>query len=291
MSPWAGPHLWGLNQTLSSAYQLRVPRALARQAVVMMRPRLPWSGSQTEAAKLQARRRRKPNGGSLTLEDVDASWRESSSSAAASRTYNPVGGNVGEYLVDQNSTNPEYLAKVWPTVFIIGAPKAGTTSIASLLFKHSGFCRPLGVMKKETHFFSSTRTYAHGRDGYLKHFGHDSKCAQPVSPARADRANFTHQPILAGKVHWGSKRHVDATPNYMRVVEAPGRIAATLPRALLPHLKFIVALREPVSRDLSWFNHQKATKHFYCDEYRGKQAMRNYNVNANITLACLAPGR
>ena len=130
-------------------------------------------------------------------------------------------------------------------MFIIGAPKAGTTSIASLLFKHSSFCRPLGVLKKETHFFSSMRTYSHGPEGYLKHFGHDSKCAQPGSPTGADRARFAAQPILAGKVHRGSKRHVDATPNYMRVVEAPERIAATVPRALLPHLKFIVALREP----------------------------------------------
>ena len=31
---------------------------------------------------------------------------------------------------------------VWPTVFIIGSPKAGTTSLAAILFNHSKFCAP-----------------------------------------------------------------------------------------------------------------------------------------------------
>ncbi|EKX55423.1 hypothetical protein GUITHDRAFT_99202 [Guillardia theta CCMP2712] len=31
---------------------------------------------------------------------------------------------------------------VWPTVFIIGSPKAGTTSLAAMLFHHPKFCAP-----------------------------------------------------------------------------------------------------------------------------------------------------
>ena len=51
---------------------------------------------------------------------------------------------------------------------------------------------------------------------------------------------------------------------YLQVQEAPERLAQTLPAALLPHLRFIVTLREPVSRDLSWFNHQRYARVASC---------------------------
>ena len=52
-------------------------------------------------------------------------------------------------------------------------------------------------------------------------FGHDPKCQEPGNVSADDVAAAAAAaggpPILAGHVHRGGKRHVDATPNYLRV--------------------------------------------------------------------------
>jgi len=57
------------------------------------------------------------------------------------------------------------------------------------------------------------------------------------------------------------------------------------------NIQIYQALREPVSRDLSWFNHQQTTNHFYCAEYRKLPAAKDYNANANLTLSCMREER
>ena len=108
-----------------------------------------------------------------------------------------------------------------PSIFILGAAKAGTTALYDLLVQHPQV--HLSYIK-ETLFFSRDDYYRKGMDWYLKTFFADA----------GDR------PVVG-----------EATPHYLYWAEktAP-RIAETLDREAV---KFIVCLREPASRAYSFF--------------------------------------
>lgn len=183
-----------------------------------------------------------------------------------------------------------------PTIYIIGAQKGGTTSLANFLFRYSMFCRNNGRIGqgKESHYFTNVLQQRQGRreresarggrsagkeskgermrggDGihheqqhakrakpfaYYTITGSDDKCML----ARAQKGDYERAlegkgpPILSGRLYKRGK-HVDATP----VLSYPGFAAvlsSALPPALLPRLRFIVLLREPLSRDISMYNH------------------------------------
>jgi hypothetical protein len=101
---------------------------------------------------------------------------------------------------------------------VVGAQKAGTTSLHHYLERHVGIRLPL---QKETEFFSREDLYARGAHWYREtHFQH----------ARPDE--------LCGEV----------CPQYMFDVSAPARLAALAPSA---HL--IMLLRDPVERAYSHY--------------------------------------
>jgi len=52
---------------------------------------------------------------------------------------------------------------------------------------------------------------------------------------------------------------LDATPNYIHHPGASDRLAEMLPASWVPHLRMVLSVREPIARDLSWFNHKSAT--------------------------------
>jgi hypothetical protein len=101
---------------------------------------------------------------------------------------------------------------------IIGAQKAGTTTLFKLLSEHPGIHMPLG---KEIPFFTQEELYAQGYDAYLTQF---------FGGAKKDKL-------------WGK-----ATPHYLNDPRAPERIAVTLPGT-----KLIAILREPAERALSHY--------------------------------------
>jgi len=101
---------------------------------------------------------------------------------------------------------------------IIGAQKAGTTTLFKLLSEHPGIHMPLG---KEIPFFTQEELYAQGYDAFL---------TQYFSGAKKDKL-------------WGK-----ATPHYLNDPRAPERIANTLPGT-----KLIAILREPAERALSHY--------------------------------------
>eukprot|EP00568_Trieres_chinensis_P010561 CAMPEP_0183306906 /NCGR_PEP_ID=MMETSP0160_2-20130417/15290_1 /TAXON_ID=2839 ORGANISM="Odontella Sinensis, Strain Grunow 1884" /NCGR_SAMPLE_ID=MMETSP0160_2 /ASSEMBLY_ACC=CAM_ASM_000250 /LENGTH=295 /DNA_ID=CAMNT_0025470385 /DNA_START=212 /DNA_END=1099 /DNA_ORIENTATION=+ len=119
-----------------------------------------------------------------------------------------------------------------PSVQLIGAQKAATSAIADWLFDHGGFFRPLVLANepdyysKEVHFFDLDHRYNEGVEFYAKRFRHsssaDSMDATPDTLCCAERVRSTY--------------------------EAAGGDQATA-------LKIIVILREPVSRELSLYNH------------------------------------
>ncbi|WP_099025096.1 sulfotransferase domain-containing protein [Mycolicibacterium palauense] len=105
-----------------------------------------------------------------------------------------------------------------PNFVIIGAQKAGTTSLYSYLTRHPDI-KP--ALRKEVHFFDLH--YSRGLNWYLGHF--------PTSRS---------QYYITG----------EATPYYLFHPDAPRRM-----HDLLPEAKIIVILRNPVARAYSHYNH------------------------------------
>lgn len=125
-----------------------------------------------------------------------------------------------------------------PTLQLIGAQKAGTSAIADWLFEYGSFCRPIvfegepDYYSKEVHFFDIEYRYYKGVQFYGRRF----------SP-RTDRC--------CG----GPYRTIDATPGTLSSAE---RVRSTYEEAgggQANEIKIIVILREPVSRELSLYNH------------------------------------
>lgn len=114
--------------------------------------------------------------------------------------------------------------KKLPDFFIIGAQKSGTTTVSAYLNQHPQL---FSSTKKEVHFF--------------------------------DRTNFSDSDIREYENFFPNLRcgtdqllYFEATPSYLPQAGVPGRILKNLPEA-----KFIVILRDPISRAFSAFHMQK----------------------------------
>lgn len=103
-------------------------------------------------------------------------------------------------------------------VFIVGAQKAGTSSLHSYLSMHPSIC--IG-QTKELHFFNREINYSKGLAYY--------------------RALF---PMVTS-----ARYALDATPAYMHNINSANRIYAFNPES-----KIIILLREPISRAFSAYN-------------------------------------
>jgi hypothetical protein len=106
-----------------------------------------------------------------------------------------------------------------PDFLIIGAQKAGTTSLHAYLAAHPEVS---ASTVKEVHYFDLS--YHRGRAWYRAHF-------KPLRPGQT----------LAG----------ETSPYYLYHPLVPGRVAADLPAA-----KLIAVLRDPVDRAFSHHNHE-----------------------------------
>lgn len=107
---------------------------------------------------------------------------------------------------------------VLPDFLILGAQKAGTSSLHSMLSAHPQIFL---TKPKETHFFDGPKRYARGLDWYRSHF----------------------PPQQTAERHWVAG---ETTPAYLYLSYVPERVAAALPEA-----KLIVVLRNPVDRAFS----------------------------------------
>lgn len=116
-----------------------------------------------------------------------------------------------------------------PSLIIIGAQKAGTSTLFDIMAEHP---RTLAPAVKELDFFNQDGEYAKGLPHYLKHF--------PAVPLRRrDLITF------------------EASPSYLYYADrcAP-RIQAMLPKVLL-----VAILRDPVKRAYSSWNMYRAFEH------------------------------
>jgi len=113
------------------------------------------------------------------------------------------------------------MAIILPNFFILGAAKAGTTTLADILRQHPQAYLPFD---KEPMFFSRDAFYANGLDWYCRTF---FGSAEPY-PARGE-----------------------ASPHYLYWAE---KVAPRIQRAFADHpVRFIILLRNPVERAYSWY--------------------------------------
>lgn len=113
-----------------------------------------------------------------------------------------------------------------PDIFLLGAGKCGSTSLHDLIVRHTEIC-PSKV--KEFHFFSGNDFSAKRLRWYKEQF--------------VDRTNCSDGALT-----------IDGTPRYIRSEQAP-RLMKEVYKDELVRKKFILVLREPVSREFSWYRH------------------------------------
>ncbi|WP_347375013.1 sulfotransferase [Aequorivita sp. Q41] len=126
----------------------------------------------------------------------------------------------------------EYRSLTWkrrslPDFLIVGAQKAGTTSLFYYLSQHPQIVSPY---KKEVHYFDGglnpkVDTYKKGEKWYRSNF--------PLKPKSKKIKTF------------------EASPLYLFNPLAPKRI-----KELLPNVKIIILLRDPVERAISQYHHE-----------------------------------
>jgi hypothetical protein len=132
--------------------------------------------------------------------------------------------------------------EIWPNFFLVGAAKAGTTSIYAYLSQHPEVFFPV---IKEPHFFTQVHPAPHQRflieavtkrSAYLRLY-----------------ANAAHHSLIG-----------DASPSYLWHPEVPQRI-----RAQVPHAKVVIILRDPIER---------AHSHYLMDYREGAQSRQFYEA-------------
>ena len=116
-----------------------------------------------------------------------------------------------------------------PDIFLIGGQKCGSTSLHTLLLEHSEICK---TTVKEIHYF----------DG--KHWNEGSHWYQETIKEIA--RDCTPSQLV-----------IDSTPAYIRLKDVPAHFNLTYSIEELARKKFILILREPVSREISWYKHSK----------------------------------
>ncbi|MGH3012701.1 MAG: sulfotransferase domain-containing protein [Gaiellaceae bacterium] len=126
-------------------------------------------------------------------------------------------------------------ARVLPSFLIIGAQRAGTTSLLATLRKHPDIVGPshseeFVLLGKEVHFFD--KRYHDGINWYRSFF--------PLA-ARRELARRRGRDLVAG----------ESTPYYLFHPDVPARVAATI-----PDVRLIALLRNPVDRAYSHYQHR-----------------------------------
>jgi len=119
--------------------------------------------------------------------------------------------------------------RVLPDFLVIGAQKSGTTSLFNDLMSHPCIRRPF---RKEIHYFDNSQYFKQGPLWYRSHF--------PLMIHKYYSAKVRKLPFITG----------EASPYYLFYPHTPKRVAQ-----ILPDVKIIVILRNPVDRAFSHYHH------------------------------------
>jgi hypothetical protein len=197
------------------------------------------------------------------------------------------------YAIDVSDACDETGSHCWPTSFIIGVQKAATTSVGNALHQCGlgamaygsesfGRCKADVVCKETLHAPLDIRTNE-GRDNFTKLYSSayccneksDMPCPGPQPRRACETAHFiSAQPlrvalrlakteyepyaVALGGDNSGDLAPVDQFDDYDDPESSNNivNVVNAMPRRLLPVVRFVLILREPVSRMLSWYNHE-----------------------------------
>jgi hypothetical protein len=154
----------------------------------------------------------------------------------------------------------------WPTLFVLGVQKAGTTTLSASLMRHANILTNTTVGTAATLASSACCSHAmqannitdssenpsnrmcHGfTNGWPKETHFWQWCL------RGRRQLCAAYPALFPR--YGDAFAVDMTPEYISDPQVPSALAALYPRGLQRSARFIVMLREPVARMFSAYKH------------------------------------
>lgn len=138
-------------------------------------------------------------------------------------------------------------ASVVPNVLLVGAQKAGTSAVADWLFLAHNFCKAKTFRNepnwfdKEVHFFDKKERFKHGAKFYKRRFNHckSSDFSMDATP------NYALHAIRIGNFY--RELFPSLCNNCSMKTALDGRVQG---------LKVMMILREPISRELSWYNHK-----------------------------------
>ena len=154
------------------------------------------------------------------------------------------GGTVGWPSVEQQCD----AQGCWPRLFIVGTQKGATTSLFGALRQEGAVCGTVMSEAVEQAVPDFARSYFSTKEAHvfdLKDSIWSALVQQPSLYQSLYRVEDCPQ-----------RTFLDATPRYIRDPAAPARMVELMPASWLPQLRVVLTIREPIARDLSWFNHK-----------------------------------
>lgn len=156
----------------------------------------------------------------------------------------------------------------WPTVYVIGAQKSATTSLFTAFADHHEICgrhnaKDISTAAKEAHFF-------------------DDPMDNQFDGTSLRSAKDLHK-YLGGYPKGDCKgSYMDATPAYLRDLKVPARMQEVMPESVIKHhVRIVAILREPVSRDLSYYN---MFKYMWVQQGKPKHKVEDMGEIADLAL-------
>ena len=156
--------------------------------------------------------------------------------------------------VDAQEARLTNASVIWPSIFLIGAPKAASSTLHKYLTRHPQLCSAKSLQQgkaaKEVGilFAHRIKNFLHTLYGPANTGGHDPKCRTPPStPSLTSHPTPRSAPL-----------YMDNHPLYLH---APDKFALRM-REVVSHelhasLHFLIIVREPIARALSQINHQR----------------------------------
>ena len=181
----------------------------------------------------------------------------------------------------------------WPRLFILGTQKGATTSLFQVLNQEGGACGSMANARIES-------ALPNLKGAFNKESG-IAKEPHVFDMARSEWAKVVKEPGLYRSLYrvkdCPQRTFLDATPNYIHHPGAPGRVAELLPASWMPKLRMVLTVREPIARDLSWFNHRCATgsrdrltrsnmKYTFCSVSEGDVLDKNFYPTYEGEVQC-----
>lgn len=148
----------------------------------------------------------------------------------------------------------------WPRLLMLGTQKAATTALFQALQQERLVCGARvhpGVNYTSSGWQPNSGDFVQNQDIKEVHLldATESGWQDVAANAKKYTSLFRHTDCQQSGDLPG-RRFLDATPAYLRTSSAPARLVQIVPQRWLPELRMLILVREPIARDLSWYNHK-----------------------------------